>query len=121
MSSTIVRNLLLVCSIIATNALAAPVLHFSGKQGVPVDIPTYSHSIPSSPAYAISLSFGHDDAQRLWDLMRSNIGSQLAVRIGDKSTMTPVVRDVPAGTNLQLTLSDAKEFEVIKSALDGAK
>lgn len=121
-NSIIVRGLIAAaCLFFSANSYATPLLHFSGKQGQSVDISNYSHSIPPTPTYAIALKFGNEDAQRLWNLMRANMGSQVAVRIGDQTTMTPVVRDVPTGTGLQLTLSNAEEFGSIKSALEATK
>jgi len=104
-------------SLISLNAFAKPALHFSANQGKPVDIEDYSSEVPPSPAFAIDLSFGHADAERLWSLMRANQGSQVTVTIGDQTVMTPVVRDVPQGTGLELTLSDAKAFAAAREAL----
>lgn len=49
--------------------------------------------------------------------MRANIGSQVAVKVGDHAVLTPIVRQVPEGNDLELTLSDRKDFEAVKSAL----
>jgi len=104
-------------SLLSFNAFAKPALHFSANQGKPVAIENYSYDLPSSPALAIDLSFGHADAKRLRSLMQANQGSQVTLTVGDQTVMTPIVRDVPQGTSLELTLSDTKAFAAVKAAL----
>ena len=102
-----------------TVASAAPALRFSGKHGEPVTIQQYKHSLPSTQPLGVDLLFEPADAKKLWRLMRANVGSKVSLHIGSTDVLTPVVRDVPVGTGLQLTLDDAETFETVKKALEG--
>ena len=114
----ILRVLAAVCAFFSAAAFAKPALHFSGKQGQTVDIADYSYSTPPSRPLAIDFSFETGDAKRLSDLMHSNVGSQLEVKIGKQTVMMPLVRDVPKVSGLEVTVPDAETFAAVKAALN---
>jgi hypothetical protein len=106
-----------VSMLVSTVASAKPVLHFSGAHGVPVEMTEYHVSQPHSRPLVIDLAFSPADADRLHRLMNANVGERITAAIDGHEVMTPVVRDVPTGASLELTLPDQATFAAVTTAL----
>lgn len=120
-NSIVARRVLIAASLMSASAFAKPALQFTGKGGESLEIVDYAYSTPTAPKLAINLSFADKDAARLRQLMAANRGSQVQVKIGDQTALTPTIRAVPSGNDLQLTLSDASSFASVKQALDESR
>jgi hypothetical protein len=104
-------------SLLSFSAEARPLLHFAGAQGPPVDVTDYEFTLPGATPLSVELSFTRADAERIRDLMQANLNSRLVVRIGATTVVTPVVRTVMAGSDLEVSVSETATYEAIKAAL----
>ena len=108
-------RLLAACSLLSGVAFAKPVIQISGE-GDGFVATDYSYQLDAEHR-VIRLKLSPEDAARLNNLSRKELGKSIVVAIGGTKVGMPVVRDVIVGPELEVSFADAGTFAAVEEAL----